>query len=69
MKTRESTSTLGVVRVCVSRGLAREALGLGLFQSVFPVCSVGCHSPFPEVAADFGFFAQLVLLILRGQWG
>ena len=60
MKTRESTSTLGVVRVCASRGLAREAMGLWILSHWFflDVC-VGCHSPFPEVAAVFGFFDVL----------
>ena len=50
MKTRESTSTLGVVRVCASRGLAREALGLDLIQGVSSVRS--CRLSLPVAGGD-----------------
>jgi hypothetical protein len=59
MKTREYVPTLGFVRVCVSRGLSREVLGLWIFPRYFYGILVGCHSPFPEVAAVFGFFEVL----------
>ena len=52
--------TLGVVRDCESRGLTREAFGfVDLFQWCFFKVYVGCHSPFPEVVAVFGFFDVL----------
>ncbi len=54
---RVCAPTLGVVRVCVSRGLARESLGfVDLFQSDDVVFYIGCYSPFPEVEVVFGFF-------------
>ena len=43
------------MRVCASRGLAREALDFGSFQGVSSVCSGSCHSTLPEVTAVFGF--------------
>ena len=60
MKTRESTTALRAVRVCASRGLAREALGLWILSYLcYEVLLAVCHSPFPEVSAVFCFFDVL----------
>ena len=45
---------------CASRGLDREVLGyVDLIRVMFYRCWDGCHSPFPGVAAVFGFFEVL----------
>jgi hypothetical protein len=44
---------LGVVRVCEFRGLAREALGLGLFQNVF---GMFCRLSLPVTGGDSRFW-------------
>ena len=60
MRTRESTTTLWVVRVGASRGLAREALGLWILSYVcYEVFLTVRHSPFPGVSAVFCFFDVL----------
>jgi hypothetical protein len=60
MKTRESTTTLWVVRVGASRGLAREALGLWIFSWVRKeVFLTVYHSSFPGVLAVFCFLEKL----------
>jgi hypothetical protein len=60
MRTRESATTLWVVRVGASRGLAREVLGF-----VDPILGnlidwFGCHTPFPGVTVVYLFLFQTV---------
>jgi hypothetical protein len=73
MKTRESTTALRAVRVCASRGLAREALGLWILSYVcYEALLAVCHSPFPEVSAVFCFLNVLWGLSSGGRflvWG
>jgi hypothetical protein len=60
MRTRESTTTLWVVRVVASRGLAREALGLWVLSYVYKeVFLTAYHSPFPGVKAVSCFLENL----------
>jgi hypothetical protein len=60
MRTRESTTTLWVVRVVASRGLAREALGLWMLSYVSKeVFLTAHHSPFPGVKAVSCFLEKL----------
>jgi hypothetical protein len=60
MITRESTTSLWVVRVVASRGLAREALGLWILSYVCrEVFLTAYHSPFPGVKAVSCFLEKL----------
>ncbi len=56
MRTRESTTTLWVVRVVASRGLARET-GLWILSCVCKeVFLTAYHSPFPGVKPFHAFW-------------
>ncbi len=60
MRTRESTTTLWVVRVFASRGLAREELSLWILSYVGrDVFLTAYHSPFPGVKAVSCFLEKL----------
>ena len=59
------------MRVCASRGLAREALGLWILSCVMlrkEGVSGGCHSPLPGVSAVFCFFEMLWGLSSGGRF-
>jgi hypothetical protein len=66
MRTRESTTTLWVVRVVASRGMAREALGLWILSyCVQGGVSDSVSFPVPGGESRYMFFRKTLRVVLR----